>query len=129
MFKMAWVYNMEYRLNFIMWMIVNVLWTILDLIFFNVLMGSTQIIGSWTQADTFIMIGIFRLMGVFVWGWMESSFEMLPALVNEGRLDLILTKPVDAQFYISFHRIGTSVIASFISGIMLIVTGMALTVA
>ena|SRR3989338_9122875 len=126
MFKIAWISNMEYRANFILGLTIDICWTIADLIFFTVLMQNVQAIGSWTQAETLIMVGLYRLLGVFVWGWMQPSFERIPTFINNGQLDLILTKPIDSQFLLSFHQYSMNLVSSLVGGIVMIAVGLSL---
>ncbi len=119
----SWMKAMEYRANFITWMLVDIGWTIIDFIFFGALIGNIQFLGNWNLAQAMIVIGVFRIMVVPVWGWMFQSFSLLPRLISEGRLDMIITKPVDSQFLVSVQQFSTSIIPSLFGGSTFIVLG------
>jgi ABC-2 type transport system permease protein len=114
---------MEYRVNFLTWTIVDIFWSIMDVVFYLTLINFTQVIGNWNKGQALIVLGIFRLMVIPVWGWMFSSFSLLPRLISEGRLDLILTKPVDSQFLVSTRDFSFSILPSLFSGLVFTLWG------
>ncbi len=115
--KLSWMTGMEYRINFLVWTLVDIGWTAMDFIFFTVLVSYTQVIGKWTVGEAIVVAGLFRLMVVPVWGWMYQSFRLIPKMISEGRLDLILTKPINSQFLVSSREFGFSIIPSIVGGI------------
>lgn len=114
--QLSWMQGMEYRTNFIVWTCVDVGWTTLDLIFFQALISNIKMIGNWNQAQSLIVIGTFRLLVFFVWGWMYASFHILPKNISEGKLDMFLVKPVDSQFMVSIRQFSFSVLPSIVGG-------------
>jgi ABC-2 type transport system permease protein len=121
--RLAWMQGMEYRGNFITWSIIDLGWGFMDLIFFTSLINFTQVIGDWNKGKALIVLGIFRLMVLPVWGWMFNSFRHLPKFITEGKLDLILTKPADSQFLVSTRDFSFSVLPSLITGFGFILLG------
>jgi ABC-2 type transport system permease protein len=113
---LSWMRAMEYRTDFLTWVLVDVGWSAMDLIFFSSLINFTQVIGDWNKGQSLIVLGVFRLMVIPVWGWMFSSFKLLPRLISEGGLDMLLIKPIDSQFMVSTKDFSFSILPSLISG-------------
>jgi len=122
--KLSWMQAMEYRTNFIIWNLVDISWSIMDLIFFSAIVGYIKLIGDWDLGRALIVIGVFRLMVIFVWGWLFQSLSRLPKLISEGKLDLILSKPVDSQFLVSIQNFSFSILPSLVTGIIFIILGL-----
>ena len=120
----SWMLAMEYRSDFFIYTAIDIVWTILDVVFFSVLLSNTQVIGDWNYGQALVALGIFRILSISVWSWLYSSFSQLPRLISEGRLDFYLTKPVDSQFLISVSRFSFSGLASFVSGTFIIIAGL-----
>jgi len=121
--KISWMQAIEYRADYITWTLVDVGWTTMDIIFFTVLVSRTGVLGDWTLAETMVVIGLFRVMVIPVWMWMFQSFRTLPETISEGRLDLILVKPVSSQFLVSVRGFGFSFLPTLIGGIGFMVAG------
>ncbi|MDP1743497.1 MAG: ABC-2 family transporter protein [Candidatus Amesbacteria bacterium] len=114
---------MEYRVNFITWTIVDIGWILMDFVFISALISNIKMIGNWNQAQVIIGLGTFRLLVFPVWGWMFQSFNYLPKSISEGKLDMYLTKPLDAQFLVSFREFSFSIFPSIVGGLGFIVLG------
>ena len=121
--KLSWLASMEYRANFFSWLLVDTGWAIMDLIFFNTLVQNLGSLGPWTRGEVFIVVGMFRLLQVPVWAWMFQSFSRIPNMISKGELDLVLTKPFDSQFGVSFRNFSINMIASIITGIFYMYMG------
>ena len=124
--SLSWMQAMEYRGDFISWIMVDTGWSFMDFVFFTSLINRTQVIGDWNKGQSLIVLGIFRLMVIPVWGWMFNSFHTLPRLLSEGKLDMIITKPADSQFLVSTRSFSFSIIPSLFSGIIFIWMGFSL---
>src|SRR3989344_6765785 len=98
--SLSWMREMEYRSNFITWMIIDFTWSAMDLLFMLVLINFTQVLGSWSKGQMLVVLGFFRIMVIPVWGWLFQSFSLIPKYISEGMLDMILTKPIDSQFMV-----------------------------
>lgn len=115
---------MEYRANFFLWSTIDICWCFLDLLFFTSVVGYLQRIGDWGLGEALIVIGTFRLTMVFVWGWLFPSLSKLPKAISEGKLDLILSKPIDSQLLVSIQNFSFSLIPSIITGVAFIILGL-----
>lgn len=122
--KLSWMVGMEYRINFIIWLLVDLGWGIADLYFYTVLLRNIQAMGHWGISETLVVVGIFRVLMVPAWGWFTTSFEQLPKMIHSGQLDMLMTKPVDSQFMVSCNKFAFSLLSSAIVGPALIWAGL-----
>lgn len=122
--RLSFMTSMEYRTNFLIWVIVDAWWSIADLFFYTALFHNVQTLGRWGVPETLVIVGVFRLLMVPAWGWMATSFEQLPKMIHTGQLDMLMTKPVDAQFMVSINKFAFSLISSALFGPALIVYGL-----
>jgi ABC-2 type transport system permease protein len=123
----SWMNVLEYRADFLIWVAVDIGWTTMDVVFYLALINYVELIGNWGVAETIVVLGLFRILTSFMWGWMVENFGKIPFMVEKGELDLLLVKPVDAQFVVSFRRgIAFSLMSSVIAGTALIWYGLLL---
>ena len=92
--------------------------------FLSALMTNVIALGAWSLPQALVVVGIFRIMAAFVWGWFWQSFSQTSKLVNEGGLDFLLTKPLDPQFLVSTTRFSFNQLPSLLGGIALVVYGL-----
>jgi len=59
MISISWMQAMEYRSDFISWMLVDTGWSIMDLAFFTSLINFTQVIGDWNKGQSLVVLGVF----------------------------------------------------------------------
>ncbi len=123
--KLSWMVGMEYRVNFLVWLAVDLGWGLADLYFYTILFQNVQSLGRWGISETLVVVGIFRVLMVPAWGWMTTSFEQLPKMIHSGQLDMLMTKPVDSQFMVSCNKFAFSLLSSAIVGPTLIWMGLA----
>ena len=106
---------MEYRVNFLIYLVVHLAWAALDLIFMLVI-TSIGHIGNWSTIEAMIVLCFLRIIDIIPWAWFLESFALLPGFINDGGMDTILTKPVDSQFLVSVKKFSFSMILSNLFG-------------
>ena len=111
--------NMAYPQDFLLWSAVDLLWSIINILFFRILLLNLPNISGWTFNQIIIPLGFVHLIGAFVWGVMYSNMKELARDVNKGNLDLYLSKPANSQFllstrYLDFNLLPSVVVGSFL---------------
>lgn len=101
---MSWMESMEYRLNFVLRIFVELLWYGSQLSVFEVLYVHTSSIGGWEIQDVRVFMGTLFLVDCVWMMFFNENFDKFSEMVKRGDLDLLLTKPIDAQFMISLRR-------------------------
>ena len=66
-----------------------------------------------------VLLGIFNALAGVVETVLRPGIGHLPTDVRSGALDLVLVRPVDAQFYVSFRRLDVWRLADVVLGLAL----------
>lgn len=114
---------LEYKQNFIIWICVDALWTTFDGILASALLLNIHNIGNWDLPRMLIALGVFRLLVIPVWGWITPSFAEIPKMINNGKLDQFLAKPIDTQFLVSIQKFSFNHGSSLVGGIIFMTIG------
>ncbi len=111
-FRASAISDLEYRLNLSVKFITDVIWYIAQLSVFEVLFRHTSAISGWTIETTRVFMGVLFIVDA-VWMLLFSeNLDRLSDKVRKGDLDLLLVKPVNAQFMLSFQRMNTAYLAN-----------------
>jgi ABC-2 type transport system permease protein len=112
--------EMTFKSNFIMWIVVEVLWFGLQLSFIGVLYLHTERIGTWTKWQVVFLIGGSHFIQQMFQAFFLINCTNLSELVRTGKLDFLLLLPVNTRFVVSLRQVdlGAFVNAGFAIAIM-----------
>ncbi len=101
--------------NFLLWIIVEVLWFGLQLSFIGVLYLHTDAIGSWTKWQVVMLVGASHFIQQIFQAFFLINCSNLSELIRTGKLDFLLLLPVNTRFVLSLRQVdlGGFVNASF----------------
>ncbi|KKS41675.1 MAG: hypothetical protein UV61_C0006G0027 [Candidatus Gottesmanbacteria bacterium GW2011_GWB1_43_11] len=104
-----------YRTNFVSSLVSSLVWGIFIIVQMLLLTSrSTQIFG-WTKNELLLLTGVFSVgVGLFHI-FLTPNFENIAALVNFGRLDAWLLKPIDSQFLTSFMYVNFGAVTRLVA--------------
>ena len=54
--------DMSFKANFLLWMVVEVLWFCGQIVFFSIIFGSVDHIGDWTKWEVVLLIGTHQII-------------------------------------------------------------------
>src|SRR5579885_2771334 len=97
--------EMSFKSNFLLWIIVEVLWFGLQLTFINVLYLHTDHIASWTKWQVVLLIGTSHFIQQIFQAFFLVNCTNLSELVRTGTLDFLLLLPVNTRFIISLRQV------------------------
>lgn len=80
-------------------------YTISMLLFINVLYTNVNTIVGYTKNDMLLFFLIGQMSFYLTWSISAQNMQEFIEDVNQGNLDLMLTKPIPALFYITFKRV------------------------
>lgn len=104
-----WVANVaeeaQYRANFVVSLLATLFWIATALLTLAIFFRQTSAIGGWSFWEVVVLLGVFNAIGGVVEALFRPSIGKLAEHVRTGSLDLILTRPIDPQFHVSFRRI------------------------
>ena len=116
MIRNSLVREMNFKANFLLWMAVELLWFMGQIIFIEVIFQYVDRIGDWSKWQVVALFGTHQLIAQLFQGLFYVNLANLPELVRTGKLDLMLLLPIDAQFAVSTRQFGLDNIVNAIVG-------------
>jgi ABC-2 type transport system permease protein len=112
--------EMSFKSNFLLWIVVELLWFGLQLSFISVLYLHTDNIGTWTKWQVVLLIGASHFIQQIYQAFFLVNCTNLSELVRSGKLDFLLLLPVNTRFLVSLRQVdlGAFVNASFAVALM-----------
>jgi ABC-2 type transport system permease protein len=121
MMRNSLIREMSFKANFILWMFVELLWFVGQIVFIEVLFSYTESIGGWSQWEVVLLIGTHQLIGQIFQAFFYVNVANLPELVRTGKLDFMLLLPVDSQFAVSTRQFGMDNVVNAFVGIAIVI--------
>jgi len=97
--------ELTFKTNFLLWIVVELLWFSLQLTFFNVIYLHTDHIAGWTRWEVVMLIGTSHLIQQLFQSFFLINCMNLSDLVRTGKLDFLLLLPVNSRFVISLRQV------------------------
>ena len=97
--------EMTFKSNFLLWIIVELLWFGLQLAFIGVLYLHTEHIGTWTKWEVVLLIGASHLIQQVFQAFFLVNCTNLSELVRSGKMDFLLLLPVNTRFVVSLRQV------------------------
>jgi ABC-2 type transport system permease protein len=117
--------EMAFKANFLLWMGVELLWFIGQIVFIEVIFGYVERIGDWTKWEVVLLVGTHQLIAQIFQAFFYSNLANLPELIRTGRLDFLLIQPIDTQFAVSTKQFGLDNLVNAIIGVAFVITALA----
>jgi ABC-2 type transport system permease protein len=97
--------EMSFKSNFLLWIVVELLWFGLQLSFIGVLFLHTDTIASWTKWQVVLLVGASHFIQQIFSAFFLVNCTNLSELVRTGKLDFLLLLPVNTRFIVSFRQV------------------------
>ena len=122
MLRNSLIREMSFKANFLLWMLVEVLWFVGQIVFFSIIFGNVDRIGDWTKWEVVLLIGTHQMISQLFQAFFFVNVANVPELVRTGKLDSLLVLPVDSQFAVSTKQFGLdSVVNAALGGVVVVV--------
>src|SRR4051812_20639527 len=95
MVRNSLVREMSFKANFILWMIVELLWFMGQILFIQVMFSYVDRIGDWSKWQVVALFGTHQVIGQLFQAFFYQNLANLPELIRTGKLDLMLLLPID----------------------------------
>src|SRR5437763_13354323 len=107
--------------NFLLWIVVELLWFGLQLSFITVLYLHTDQIGTWTKWQVVLLVGASHFIQQTFQAFFLINCTNLSELVRTGKLDFLLLLPINPRFVVSLRQVdlGAFVNALFAISVMI----------
>ncbi|HTY88115.1 MAG TPA: ABC-2 family transporter protein [Candidatus Acidoferrum sp.] len=97
--------EMSFKGNFLLWIIVELVWFGLQLSFVGVLFRQTESIGTWTIWQVVLLTGTSNFIQQVYQAFFLVNCTNLSELVRTGRMDFLLLLPVNTRFLVSTRQV------------------------
>src|SRR5437660_7884315 len=119
MLRNSLIREMSFKANFLLWMLVEVLWFVGQIVFFSIIFGSVDRIGDWTKWEVVLLVGTHQMISQLFQAFFFVNVAAIPELVRTGKLDSLLVLPIDSQFAVSTNQFGLdSVVNAAVGGMV-----------
>ena len=123
MLRNSLIREMSFKANFLLWMLVEVLWFVGQIVFFGIIFGSVDRIGDWSKWEVVLLVGTHQMIEQLFQAFFFVNLSNSPELVRTGKLDSMLVLPVDSQFAVSTKQFGLdSVVNAALGGLVVAVS-------
>lgn len=114
----------HYRANFFALSIVAIVETAMTVLPMLLLYSFTGDVAGWSQAESIALVGLFRTALAIHELIASGGAYRLSYDIQHGDLDLILIRPVNAQFYTAFRFVSLPQLVNVLIGMLVFVVGM-----
>jgi ABC-2 type transport system permease protein len=113
--------EMGFKSNFLLWIVVELLWFALQLTFITVIYRHTDHIGDWSKWQVMLLMGTSNLIQQLFTAFFLSNCVQISEHVRTGRMDFFLLLPVNTRFLLSLRQVdlGAFVNSAFAVAVMI----------
>lgn len=95
--------SFEFRFDFYIRIIMDVIFYTVNIAFFRILFLHTPSLGGWTEPQLMIFVAGYCMVDAMNMTLFANNMWQFPMLVNRGDLDYYLVRPVSSLFFISLR--------------------------
>jgi ABC-2 type transport system permease protein len=117
LWKNSLVREMSFKANFLLWIIVEMLWFALQLGFIVVIYQHTDRIATWSKWEVVLLVGASHFIQQIYTAIFLSNVTQLSEYIRTGKLDFMLLLPVNTRFLISFRQVDLGGFVNAISAV------------
>ena len=120
MLRNSLIREMSFKANFLLWMLVEVLWFCGQIVFFSIIFANVDRIGDWTKWEVVLLVGTHQIIAQLFQAFFFVNVANIPELVRTGKLDSLLVLPVDSQFAVSTKQFGLDSVINAVVGAVVV---------
>src|SRR5215211_5543655 len=124
MLRNSLIREMSFKANFILWMLVEVLWFCGQILFFSIIFGQVEQIGDWSKWEVVLLVGTHQIIAQLFQAFFFMNVANIPELVRTGKLDSLLVLPLNSQFAVSTKQFGLDSIINALLGLVVVIVSL-----
>jgi viologen exporter family transport system permease protein len=97
--------ELQYRADFVASLLGTLFWMATALLTLALFFRHTVRLGGWDYWEVVVLLGVFNALTGVIEAVFRPGIGQLASEVRSGQLDLVLSRPVDAQAFVSFRRL------------------------
>src|SRR5688572_9651592 len=121
LWKNSVVREIGFKSNFVLWIVVELLWFSLHVAFIAVIYMHTDHIGDWTKWQVVLLIGAAHFIQQIFQALFLSNCIQISEHVRTGKLDFMLLLPVNMRFLVSLRVVDLGGFINATSAIVLMI--------
>lgn len=110
-----------FKTNFLLWIVVELLWFGLQLSFVGVIYLHTEALGTWTKWQVVLLVGASHFIQQLFQAFFLINCANLSELVRTGKLDFLLLQPVNTRFIVSLRQLDLGAFVNAASAVAVMV--------
>ncbi len=114
------VREMSFKTNFLMWIVVEMLWFVLQLAFVAVIYQHTDQIATWTQWEVVLLVGTSHFVQQTFGALFLTNCAQLSEHIRTGKMDFMLLLPVNTRFLISLRQVDLGGFVNAVSALVVV---------
>lgn len=111
---------MEYRTSFLFSIVANFFDFMFGLLQYLVFFSAAKSIANWNSYEILTLYSVFMNIFALHFIFLYPNLVEIGEMVNSGKLDLILTKPISSQLVLSFKKISLQELGSLLTANVLL---------
>ncbi len=120
MMKNCLIREMQFRANFLIRIVTELLWLGMQLIYLGVIYAHTRELAGWNQWHMIALLGTIHIINQLFEGLFFDNCARLVDQIRMGDLDFVLLKPVNSQFLVSLRYTDYSSILNAFFGLAMV---------
>ncbi len=113
--------EMSFKGNFILWIVVELLWFGLQLSFVSVVFSQTDSVGTWSKWQMVLLVGASNFIQQLYQAFFLTNCTNLSELVRTGRMDFLLLLPVNTRFLVSLRVVDLGAFINALFGLCVMI--------
>src|SRR6266571_4959761 len=105
LWKNSVVREMGFKVNFLLWIFVELLWFALQLTFITVIYQHTDHIGDWSKWEVVLLMGASHFIQQIFQAFFLTNCTQISEYVRSGRFDFMLLLPINTRFIVSLRQV------------------------
>jgi ABC-2 type transport system permease protein len=105
LWKNSVVREMGFKTNFLLWIVVELLWFALQLTFIAVIYSHTDHIGDWSKWQVVLLMGSSHFIQQVFQAFFFMNCTQISDYIRTGKLDFMLLLPVNTRFIVSLRQV------------------------
>jgi ABC-2 type transport system permease protein len=97
--------EMSFKANFLLWIVVELLWFALQLAFMSVLYAHTDSIAGWSKWQVVLLVGGSNFIQQLFTAFFLTNLTDISEHIRTGKLDFMLLLPVNTRFLVSLRKV------------------------
>ena len=114
------IHEMQFKVNFLLWIVVECLWFGLQLAYMAVLYGHTDSIAGWSQWQVVLLLGCNQIVQQLFHVFFVTNLSNLSELIRRGTLDLLILQPMNLRFLVSVKKFEIGNVANALLGVVVV---------